>query len=137
MIQMVSIETSRRNQYCKRHKGSLLLRLSRRVITKAKKLMGAFLLGMMRVSEAQQTEKVGQGGDSSTMPVIKSLSYSFDAPDIGRGPDEKIGPELSGAFTGKHMWNGLDLLSDYIASIPAGTIIFGNSSLGAEMRDVC
>jgi len=99
-------------------------------------LVGVFLLGMMSVSQAQETEKVGHSGDSGAIPKIKSLIYGFDVLDIGRGLGRKIDIELSGTFTSKHMWHGLDLLDDHGAFIPVATLIFGESGFSAKIIDV-
>jgi len=98
--------------------------------------ISVFSLGMMSISQAQETEKVGHVGDSSTKPTIKSLLYGFDILDIVRGLEGKIDFELSGTFTSKHIWHGLDLLDDHGAFIPVGTIIFGDSGFSAKIIDV-
>lgn len=98
--------------------------------------IGVLLLRMMSVSQAQEAEKVGQGQDSSVVPTIKSLFYGFDVLDIVRGLEGKIDFELSGTFTSKHMWHGLDLLGDHGAFIPVGTVIFGDSGFSAKIIDV-
>lgn len=90
----------------------------------------------MNVPRAQGTEKVVQGGDTGATPTIKSLFYGFDVLDIVRGLEGKIDFELSGTFTSKHIWHGLDLLGDHGAFIPVGTIIFGDSGFSAKIIDV-
>lgn len=95
-----------------------------------------FSSGMMSVSQVQGTEKVVQGGDSSATPTIKSLLFGFDVLDIARGLEGKIDFELSGTFTSKHIWHGLDLLDDHGAFIPVGTIIFGDSGFSAKIIGV-
>ncbi len=99
-------------------------------------LIEVFLLGMMGVSQAQEAEEVAQGGDSSTKPIIKSLFYGFDVLDIVRGLEGKIDFELSGTFTSKHIWHGLDLFDDHGAFIPVGTVTFGDSGFSAKIIDV-
>ena len=97
---------------------------------------GLFLLGVMSVSQAQEAEKVGQVEDLSTTPIIASPIYGFDVLDIARGLEGKIDLELSGTFTSKHMWHGLDLLDDHGAFIPVATAIFGDSGFNAKIIDV-
>ena len=98
--------------------------------------IGVLLLRMMSVSQAQEAAKVGQGQDSSSKPTIKSLFYGFDVLDLVRGLEGKIDFELSGTFTSKHIWHGLDLLDDHGAFIPVGTVIFGESGFSAKIIDV-
>jgi hypothetical protein len=99
-------------------------------------IIGVFLLGMMGVSQAQEAEPTADGRDLTAMPIIKSMFYGFDVLDIGRGLEDKIDVELSGTFTSKHIWHGLDLLDDHGAFIPVGTVIFGDSGFSAKIIDV-
>jgi hypothetical protein len=100
-------------------------------------LIGVFLFCIISVAtQAQETEQVGQVQDAKRMPIVKSLFYGFDVLDIVRGLEGKIDFELSGTVTSKHIWHGIDLLDDHGATLPVGTIIFGDSGFSAKIIDV-
>jgi hypothetical protein len=105
---------------------------------KAKKFVyiSVFLLAGATISEAQHIENNNPGRDSNGVPIIKTLLYGFDVLDIGRQVSKDVHVELSGTFTSKHIWHGLDLLDDHGAFIPVGTLIFGDSGFSAKIIDV-
>jgi hypothetical protein len=106
------------------------------MITKTFLSISLFVLATVGICQAEHTEEAERVGDSSAIPTIKTQLYGFDVLDIGREVGEKIRVELSGTFTSKHIWHGLDLLDDHGAFIPVGTIIFGDSGFSAKIIDV-
>ncbi len=100
-------------------------------------LIAAIALAGVGSSEAREAAKSkADHAPADPVPIIKSMTYGFDALEIVRGLEGKVSVDLSGTFTSKHVWHGLDLLDDHGAFIPVGTVVFGDSGFSAKIIDV-
>ncbi len=92
-----------------------------------------FLLSMVGICQAQETQKGGLGADLSNMPVIKYLLYGFDLLDILPGIEGEISVDLTTTVQSKHMWHGIDLLDDHGVFIPAVGITLGDTGFSGKI----
>jgi len=95
-------------------------------------LSSVFLLSLVGICLAQETEGTSQQVDPNAVPIVKYRWYGFELLDILRGLEGKVSVDVSATVQSKNMWHGFDLYDDHGVFMPAVGVTLGDTGFSGK-----